>query len=136
MHKAQLAQGRGDLRSALAHAHEGIALTEADSQGASYLPGYLLRRSDIHLQAGHLGPALADAARALDLLEKAVDAGSFSCELGRAHLALGRVLQAQGRLAEGASSLASALQHLEPTLGRDHPDARLARRLVRAAGNP
>ena len=45
---------------------------------------------------------------------------------------LGRALAAQGRHDEARMAFASAVAHLEPTLGREHPETVDARR--RAAG--
>lgn len=124
-----LAQASGDLDAAIAAADRSIAIAQASSQGADYLPGFLLRRSDIELQSRRLDQAKADAARALDLAQEAAEPGTLSCELGRAHLALGRALLAQGKLAEARSAFGSALEHLVPSLGKEHPDTRLALQL-------
>jgi serine/threonine protein kinase len=131
--RALLEQARGDLDAAIVQADRSLALAEASSQGLDYLPSFLLRRSDIQLQAGRRDLAEADAGRALGLVRQAVEPGTRSFELGRAHLAVGRALQAAGKL-EGASAAgAAALEHLGPTLGGDHPDTLAARRLVASA---
>jgi len=62
--------------------------------------------------------------------QAAAEPGTFSSWRGRAHLALGRALQVQGRSGEARAAFASALEHLEPSLGADHPQTREARRLA------
>jgi hypothetical protein len=46
----------------------------------------------------------------------------LSSLVGRAHLVFARALHAEGQLNEACAEYASALEHLEPTLGKDHPD--------------
>jgi len=132
-HQSLLLQARGDLHGALPAADRAVALAEATPQGLDYLPSYLLRRSDIELQIRRLEDARSDAGRALRMEQEAGEPGAFSCALGRAYLALGRALHAQGTVDEARVAFASALEHLQPTLGADHPETRDARRLVAQA---
>ena len=53
-----------------------------------------------------------------------------SSNVGRAFLTLGRALVARGQTGDARAALASVVQHLDSTLGQDHPDARIARQLV------
>jgi serine/threonine-protein kinase len=132
--QALLAQAKGDLATALQLADKAVAIDEAaikaGGQGAAYLPILLVRRSAIELEVQRLDQAAADATRALALLQTGMQPGMFSSNLGRAYLALGRVLKAQGKLEEAASAFRSAAEHLQNTLGADHPDTRNARQLV------
>jgi hypothetical protein len=66
--------------------------------------------------------ARADAVRALALQQADVGTNFLSSLIGRAHLVSARALRAQGQLDQARAEYASALEHLEPTLGKDHPD--------------
>ena len=129
-----LAQARGDARSALADADRALAIAEAGKQGHDYVPLLLLRRSSVLLQLQRAPDAEADAARALRLEQASATPGAFSSGLGRAHLALGRALHAQGKLGAARAQFVLALDHLEPSLGADHPDTRAARLLGGSVG--
>lgn len=89
-----------------------------------------MRRSAVELELGRVSDAIADASRALDLSQQASVPASFSNNLGYAYLALGRGLQAQGKQGEARAAFRSAAQHLERSIGADHPDTRTARRLA------
>ena len=132
--RALIAQARGDLQAALNLSGEAIAIAEAAIKarriGGDYLPTFLSRRSDVHLQLHHPQEAADDAARAVSLLQAAVRPRTFSSTLGRAYLALGRGLQAQGKPDEAHTAFRSAVEHLQSALGPDHPDTRSARQLA------
>ncbi len=129
-HKALLFQARGLAAPAMTEADRSVALAEASPQGLDALPTFLLRRSGIGLDLRHLEKARTDAARALRLQQEAAEPGAISSVIGRAQLALGRALRAEGKHDDARTSAASALEHLEPTLGPDHPETREARRLA------
>jgi len=77
-----------------------------------------------------LEEARADAAKALGLWQQTLEPGSLSSAVGRCYLALGRALQGQGQPGEARAAFASALEHLQPTLGADHPETQDARNLL------
>jgi serine/threonine-protein kinase len=129
-HKAQLSQAEGKPAAAMVEADRSVALAEASAQGLDALPLMLLRRSGIGLDLGELEKARSDAARALRLQEEAVGPGAASSVIGGAQLALGRALRALGQPEDARAAAASALEHLEPTLGADHPETREARSLA------
>jgi eukaryotic-like serine/threonine-protein kinase len=132
--RALVAQARGDLQTALKLSNQAVAISEeamkAGRLGGDYLPTFLVRRSDVELQIGHLDQAEADAVRALTLLHASSQAGTFSSILGRAYLTLGHILQAQGKRGEANAAFRSAVEHLQKTLGPDHPDTSSARQLA------
>ena len=130
--RARLAAARGDEAAALAAAERAIAIAEASPQRDFYLPRFLLTRSEVALRAGRLDRARADAERALRLQLALAKPGEWSSATGTLYLALGRALQAGGHGREAGTAFASALAHLEPTLGKEHPTTRSAREL---AGN-
>jgi hypothetical protein len=94
------------------------------------LPKYLVHRSAIELQAQQPDHALADAARALDQLQRTAQPGNFSASTGRAYLMMGRALQLQGKHNEAHTAFRSAVEHLESALGQNHPDTREAHLLA------
>jgi eukaryotic-like serine/threonine-protein kinase len=127
--RALLAQARGDLPAALSLMTRAVTTVEANPHSSS-LPRFVMRRSAIFLQAGRLDEARADADRALALEQKRPSGGTGTSSLGRAYLMLGRVLQAQGHHDQARAALSSALEHLTPAIGADHPETRLAKQLV------
>ncbi|HVP50633.1 MAG TPA: serine/threonine-protein kinase [Terriglobales bacterium] len=128
------AQVAGDVSKAMELANQAVAISEASARAgrrsAEYEGNFLVRRSGIELQLARRDQALDDAYRALPLLEQGSVPGSFSSNLGRAYLALGGALQAQGKGNEARAAFRSAAEHLDNTLGPDHPDARSARQLA------
>jgi serine/threonine protein kinase/tetratricopeptide (TPR) repeat protein len=132
--KALLASGRGNWQEALRFANEAVAILEGSikvkGQGADYLPIVLLRRSTIELEAAQPLQAEVDAARALAQFQSAAQPGALSSYIGSAHLKLGKALQAQGKTVEARVAFRTAAEHLEKTLGPDHPDTRTARQLA------
>jgi serine/threonine-protein kinase len=131
---SRLTQARGDLRSALDLANQAIAIWEASArlgqQGEFYLPDLLMGRSDIERQINQPQEAAADATRALNMLKNTVQPGTFSSFLGHAYLTLGRALEDQGRREEANAEFRSAAEHLQNTLGPQHPDTLSAQRLA------
>jgi Tfp pilus assembly protein PilF len=125
---------RGDLREALEHDNEAIAIAEAATKagrlGGDYLPIFLTRRSEVELQLGHADLAEEDASQALNLLQASAQLGAFSSVRGRAYLALGRALQARDRSEEARTAFHAAAENLQDALGPDHPDSRSAVQLA------
>jgi len=132
--QALLASGQGDSQRALQLADQAVHVIEAaikaGEQGADALPAVLLRRATIELAAARPAQAAADATRAATLLQSASPPGTFSSHIGAAYLKLGESMQAQGKANEARAAFRSAAEHLEKTLGPDHPDSQAARRLV------
>ncbi len=122
---------RGDRQAALRLADQAVFVDQAairnGTDGHLNLPKMLIRRSAIELEAGLPERAEADANHALSELQRTVPKGAFSSMVGSAYLNLGRALAAQGRRDEARPAFQSASQHLESTLGPDHPDTRLAK---------
>jgi len=131
---ALLAQAHGDLTSALQHADQAMAIIEASMKaggsGSEHLTLILRYRSDIERQLGRAEQAVSDAARALNILQAASEPGMPSGNLGKTYLALGRALQTLGRADEAHAAFLSAADHLQKTLGPNHPDTRAARQLA------
>jgi serine/threonine protein kinase len=137
--QALLAEARGDLHTALDLANQAMTLGEttvkAGGEGSFYLPVFLLRRSDLELRLGRADEAMADAARALAVLQEAAQPGTFSSGLGLAYLARGRALRVQGKHEDARVALQSAAEQLHNSLGPDHPDTRIARQLASDPGS-
>jgi tetratricopeptide (TPR) repeat protein len=125
---------QGDFPQALQLADHAVSMDEAaikaGEQGAGMLPIILYHRSTVEIEARQIPEAVADAARAVDLLKASAQPGTFSSNLGRAYLALGRALEAQGKSDEARAAFASAAEHLQHAIGPDHPDTRAAQKLA------
>jgi tetratricopeptide (TPR) repeat protein len=61
-----------------------------------------------------------------------VRAEEASSRLGRAYLLLGQAIAAQGHASEAKAAFDTAVAHLTPTVGADHPHTLLARQLASA----
>ena len=118
------------MDAAIAASDRSLAITEASGQRLAYISRFLLDRANIELQMQRPDEARAHAAQALALEQAAAGPGAISSDIGSASLALGRALLGQRKSAEAQTALSSAVEHLTPTLGGDHPDTRLARKLV------
>ena len=129
-HESLLLQARGDLRRSLEKADLAVRIAEASSQGFDYLPQFLRRRSGVALEMGRLDAARSDADRAVRTEKEISEPGTFSSALGLDYLALGRVLRGQQKREEARAALTTALEHLAPSVGANHPDTREARRLL------
>jgi tetratricopeptide (TPR) repeat protein len=134
--RAANALQRGEVTSALKLSDLAVSIDETaiknGADGGFYLSTLLMRRSRIELEAGRLNQASSDATRALDQLLRAAAPGAFSSAIGHVYLILGRVLQAQKKQQQAGAAFRSAAEHLQKTLGADHPDTRLALQLAAA----
>ncbi|MBA0087780.1 MAG: protein kinase, partial [Acidobacteria bacterium Pan2503] len=132
--KAVLASWQGDPQRALQLANEAVSILEASiksgGRGRDFLPTILIRRSTIEREVAQPAQAEADATRALEQFQAAVQPGAFSSLIGGAYLNLGKALQAQGETAQARVAFRSAADHFSKTLGPDHPDSRAARQLA------
>ncbi|HUA64168.1 MAG TPA: protein kinase [Verrucomicrobiae bacterium] len=128
--RALNAQAARQLPAALEYSNQAVAIVEAliqaRGEGADRLPALLARRSDVERLMGRTEDAARDASRAVSMLGKRPAAAS-SVTIGRAYLALGRALQAESKREDALAAFRTAAEHLEKTLGPDHPDARAAR---------
>ena len=120
--------GAGEPPSRDRRRGSGRGARRGERSGPEYLPILLVRRSELELRLKRPEEARSDAARALRMQQEAAGPGALSCGLGRAYLALCRALRALGKLDEAGAAATSALEHLEPSLGTDHPETREARR--------
>jgi len=127
--RALMAQGRGDLSTALASITRALTIVQSNPHSSS-VPRYLTRRALILLDMGHLDEARVDAERAVDGTKNSNTAGPGSSGLGRAYFALGRVLLAQGKQDEARAAVSAAVEHLSSAIGAEHPETRQARALV------
>jgi tetratricopeptide (TPR) repeat protein len=132
--RSAIALARGDSPLAIDLAKEAVGLDEASmrriGQCAAYLPTLLTRASQAELRGRQAAQAASDANRALEILQNEEGAGIPSSNIGRASLALAQALDAEGKQDEAQPAALRALANLQPTLGSDHPETRLARQLV------
>lgn len=132
-----LAFARGDLVSALQHANQALAITQASVSaghgGDDYVSYLLIARADIERALGRTEDAAADASQALSALQKSAEPGAYSNALGRAYFSLGRALQREGKLDQAHTAFVLAADHLQNTLGANHPDTLSARQMAHSA---
>jgi serine/threonine-protein kinase len=134
--KAQYQLLRGDLKTALRMADDAVRIDEASmksaGQGSDALPTLLYVRAAIEMK-GKPDQAVADASRAIRLVQGAAEPGTFSAQLARCYLALGSAVDFEGKHDEARAAYRSAAENFQATLGPDHPDTRNARRLAELA---
>jgi serine/threonine protein kinase/tetratricopeptide (TPR) repeat protein len=132
--QAMLAQSEGNLQKSLNLSNQAVALAEeavkAGREGVWALIIFLVRRANLELDLGRAADAEADAVRAVQMLQKATQPGTFSSDFGRTRLTQGRALRTLGKRQEARAALQSAVEHLEHAVGADHPDTRGARQLL------
>jgi tetratricopeptide (TPR) repeat protein len=130
--RAMLAQARGDADAAIAAADKAVTIAERGTDEVA-LAIFLLRRAELELAQKRFDRALADAQRASPLYRQIAGPGALSSYVGRCYLVQGSALAASGQTAEARGAFSSAVEHLRPTLGADHPQTRLAERLAASA---
>jgi len=139
-YRSRLAQGHGDLETAVRLATEAVSAVEVlrsrGAQGGDTLPIMLVRRSSVELGAGNSDAAAADAARALTLWQETAPPGMPLSTLGRGYLALGRALDAQGKRDEARAAFRSAAENLRDALGPDHQETRAASQAAEPGSTP
>jgi len=131
---ARLQMERGNFVSALRYANDAVAIMEAAAKsgkgGGQFVPGVLEVRARVELAAGRPDEAAADAARALRMFQEAAQPVEHSRILGLAYLILARALAAQGKGDEARAAARSAAEHLQASIGPDHPDTLSAQQLA------
>ena len=129
-----LAAARGNATTGLELMNQAVSIAEPAARtahkGIELVPRFLTYRSEIELQLGRTDDAVADANRALALIQDVIQQGRASSSAGHAYLALGHALQAQNRPDQALAAFRSAVENLQSTLGPDHPDTRSARQLA------
>jgi serine/threonine-protein kinase len=132
--RSAIALARGDFSSAITLAKNAVDLDEASmrriGQCAAYLPILLIRESQAELRGGQAEQAASDANRALKILQNQDGTGIPSSNIGGASLALAQALSAMAKQDEAQPAAQRALANLQPTLGSEHPETRLARQLA------
>jgi eukaryotic-like serine/threonine-protein kinase len=130
LERAYLAQAHGEIDAANTWADRGVAIAEASTSHPDALQYFLLRRAELELVQHRFDGAKADAARSVQLGLASAPSSTPSSRLGLAYLALGRAFAGLGQRQEARGALSSAVEHLRPTLGSDHPQTKLAERLL------
>ena len=124
--RSMLLSRRGDLAGALRLADSAITMSDKLQNRRNVQPVFLRRRAEIELRLGKVGDASRDAAASLEMTRAQAQAGQPSSSVGLSHLLLGRTLRAEGQGDASAAAFDSAVAHLLPTLGPDHPKAKEA----------
>jgi tetratricopeptide (TPR) repeat protein len=132
--RSQTLELEGDTARALDLANLAIRLCEEASRHAKgcqqFMPTMLRHRASIETTTKQFALAESDARQALQLLLQQAHPEDVSQSIGHAYLTLARCLTAQGRGAEGRAMAQHAADHLEKSVGADHPDTRSARELA------
>lgn len=132
--RSLLSQAEGKLDLALASGDLAVSSDEASirakGQGAPWLPVFLHQRAALEVAAKRPEKAIADAGRAISLLQTSLGPDALSAHIGRSYFQMGRALEAQGKREEARAAFGKAAQHLEQTLGREHAETRAARQLA------
>jgi serine/threonine-protein kinase len=131
--RAMLAQARGETDAAMAGMNKAVAISEKRGTDRMAQAVFALRRAEFELSMQRFDPAVADARTARRLFLEVSGAGAASSYVGRCYLVEGRALATVGRDEEARGALSSALEQLRPTVGADHPQAKLAERLLASA---
>jgi serine/threonine-protein kinase len=131
--RAAIAEAHGDAEAALAELDKAVSIAESDPLRGDALAWALLRRSELKLGLGRVDEAHADATKSLRVGMAMAVRGAPSSYVGRARLAEGRAQAALGNPEEAQRAFSSALAELRPTLGADHPQTKLAERLLTSA---
>jgi hypothetical protein len=96
------------------------------------LPPLLMDRAAVEIRLGHFGAALDDANQAVRHAASQVPAGTLSSAVGHTYLTLAKALAATGRAPEARAAAKQAAEHLQRTLGEEHPDTQQALKLAAA----
>ena len=129
MQQGMLAHARGDEVGARVAYDRAVALADPTARFIVHL-----QRSEFKLATRSPAEAAEDAAESLAQTEKNAEPGMLSSRIGLANLALARALRELGKSADARAAAAAAVEHLEPTVGADHPAVRAARELAGKAG--
>ena len=129
MQQGMLAHARGDEAGARVAYDRAVALADPTARFIVHL-----QRSEFQLATRSPAEAADDAAESLAQAQKNAEPGMFSSRIGLANLALARALRELGKGADARAAAAAAVEHLEPTVGADHPAVRAARELAGKAG--
>jgi len=132
--RSLIAEGRGDLQTALKLATDAISLDEAaikhGGQGAFKLWSLYLERADIEISSGLSERAASDAATALEMAKNMTNPGTFNTSIGQCFLTLARALEAEGKHDQARASALNAVEHFQHLLGPAHPQTLAARQLA------
>jgi hypothetical protein len=112
-----------------------MAIVQASNRHRDAVPFFLRRRAELNLAAHHYDAARADAARSIELDRDALGGATPSGRVGLAYQALGRALVGLNQNEEARRALASAVDQMRPTIGADHPQTKLAERLLADIGS-
>jgi serine/threonine-protein kinase len=128
--QARIDAAHGRHAEAIAGLTEVIAAHDKRKSLTGALTVMLRARSDVHLQAGQLAAAEADAARALEVSRYLQGATPQSILTGLSLLQVARVQQARGTTEDARRTAADAATHLTPMLGEQHPETLRARQIA------
>ncbi|MEZ5294395.1 MAG: protein kinase [Vicinamibacterales bacterium] len=128
--RVRIALARQRLEEASRLAEAAVAFMESDPRLAGSIPSALRMRALVRLRRGDVPGALADAERALSLVQAATTGRQASTTVALAYLTLGEALAAAGRSEEARAALDESLRATTDAAGADHPNAKRAREVL------
>jgi hypothetical protein len=87
-------------------------------------------RAEVRMRTGDVTAALADAERSLQIARVVQGESPRSSQTGLAYSMLARIHESRGDVAEARAAASAAIEHLQATLGGEHPETRLAREIL------
>ena len=125
--QARIAAARGRFPEALAGYSRVIDFFDHRAMVVAPVARMLIGRAEIHLNAGNMPLALADAERALQISRTVQSDNPHSSLTGMALVLLAHIYERRDEQAEARTAAQAAVVHLSATLGPDHPETGRAR---------
>jgi tetratricopeptide (TPR) repeat protein len=127
---ARIAAARGRTAEALAGYSNVIDFFDRRGMAVAPVSRTLNARAEVNLKIGDVTAALADAERSLQIARAVQGDSPRSSQTGLAYAMLARVHESRGDLAQARTAASTAIEHLQATLGRHHPETLQARQLL------
>jgi eukaryotic-like serine/threonine-protein kinase len=128
--RARIAAARGRTADALAGYSNVIEFFDSRGMAVAPVSRTLNARAEVHLETGDVAAALADGERSLRIARAVQGDSPQSSQTGLAYSLLARVHERRGELAEARSAANHAIEHLQITLGVQHPETTRARQIL------
>ena len=127
---ARVAAARGRTDEALAGYSSVIEFFDRRGMAIAPVARTLNARAEVRLKTGDVAAALADAQRSLQIARAVQGESPRSSQTGLAYSMLARVHENRGDLTEARSEAGTAIEHLQATLGDQHPETLQAREIL------
>ena len=121
LNKALLAQKRQNYASALSEVDAALAIFSKNHGLAHRAAIARLTRAEILLALGRAGEARADVSQSMTALQRIIEPGVKSLHVGRAWLVTAQIDAKAGDTGAAHAAARQAYEHLEATVGAQHP---------------